>query len=251
MNPRLRLLSCCCAIAILSGTLLPADDQPPQADNPPAADAPAEPQAEPPGETPQPKPPAENPTPNEPSQPAVQKPAPQPTPIADPEPKPQPAAPAKKAGEGYAPGVSPKSQTPPHPQGVPGVTYFQPPMPIIAGNGWSGGYSYAYAPTRYYWYHVPGYAMSPTYVPGYTSGIGPTSWNGYWNHSTAYGVPGYTAYWHGWYAGPRYVDYAPVHVGVYALPAWGSYSTYGWGHGHWHSHRVFPPGRHWFMRHGW
>jgi len=64
------------------------------------------------------------------------------------------------------------------------------------------------------------------YDAGCWSGY-PTSWNGYWNYSTGYGAPGYTAYWHGWHAGPRYYDDAY---------AWGYRGHWGCGHfgsGHW------------------
>ncbi|MCA9054995.1 MAG: hypothetical protein KDA75_14235 [Planctomycetaceae bacterium] len=152
-------------------------------------------------------------------------------------------------------GAEPGPMMAPQPAGVPGVTTFYPPVPMVAGNGWMGGYSPAYAPTYYYWYHVPAYTYAPLYVPGYTSGIGPASWNGYWNYSTAYAAPGYTAYWHGWNAGPNYgYAYGPGCYGGGPTPAWGSYSNYytvGWGHGHWHLPRVFSPHYHCGLRSWW
>lgn len=127
---------------------------------------------------------------------------------------------------------------------VSGMAYPVAPVPVVAGNGWQGGWSGAYAPGYYYWSHVPQYQWVTPYVAGYTPGIAPTSWNGYWNYSTAFGAPGYTAYWHGWYAGPYYDSVWPT----WSYTGWG-YSTIGWGHGHWHRPLVHAPLLHGF--HSW
>jgi hypothetical protein len=207
---------------------------------------------------------------------------PQPTPVETPAlPKASEVAPPATVVVPPATVVEQPAATPviPEPNFVPDVATHvvpQEPVPVVAGNGWAGGWSGAYAPSGSYWYGVPAYTYAPYYVPGYTTGVGPTTWNGYWNYSTAYGAPGYTAYWHGWYAGPQYnygygygYDYAagygyaggyggygydggqwncgwnpgPYHD--YAWPTWGQhgwgYDTLGWGHGYWHRHRVFSP----------
>ncbi len=127
------------------------------------------------------------------------------------------------------------------------------PVPVT-GNGWQGGWSGAYAPSGSYWYHVPQNSYTAPYVAGYTPGMAPTSWNGYWNYGTAYGAPGFTAYWHGWYTGPYYYE-GPYHHGWHGRPyrdyswqtwshhGWG-YSSIGWGHGYWHRPLVHSPRYH-------
>lgn len=114
----------------------------------------------------------------------------------------------------------------------------QPPAPIHEGAAHSPGTAFGRGP-----YGTLGH-------PGWVQY--PSTWNGYWNYATAYGAPGYTAYWHGWYAGPRYDDwYGPWWVGGgwpagpywdYAWPTWShhgwGYSSVGWGWGH--SHRYYP-----------
>lgn len=94
------------------------------------------------------------------------------------------------------------------------------PVPVCCGNGYGSVYGYgwgaAYAPNYYYWAPSAQFVAAPGYIPGYSWGTVPGSWNGYWNYATAYGAPGYTGYWHGWYAGPLWAD-----------TVW-----YGWGRGH-------------------
>lgn len=223
-----RFVPLCCGTVVLSlASLLAADDPQAVPANPPVAPAADAPPADLPGVDPANLPVAGQPAPLKPAAAAPLEPAP----------VPQPGA-----------------VVAPQPQMVPGVTYY-PPTPIVEGNGWAGGWSGAYAPSGSYWYGVPAYTYAPAYVPGYTWGIYPTTWNGYWNYSTAYGAPGYTAYWHGWYAGTDYsYGYGGYPYGCgygngcgwdYAYPTWHThgwgYSTIDWGHGFWHRHRIFAP----------
>lgn len=131
-----------------------------------------------------------------------------------------------------------------------------PPVPVYSG-GYSNCGSYGWGT-----YYTPSY-----YAPTYTVDYGyPASWNGYWNYSTAYGAPGYTAYWHGWYAGPTWYVGAPVHAcgwrgRAYWDYAWPTYSYHGWGYGanlNWgwgHSYSypwAYHPWRgRWGMIHAW
>lgn len=156
-----------------------------------------------------------------------------------------PASPSPAAPEGAAtppPGSSSDSPAAP-----------QSPVPIHEGAAHHPGTAYGWGP-----YGTLGH-------PGWSSY--PSTWNGYWNYATASGAPGYTAYWHGWYAGPRYYDWYGPGWGCgwragpywdYAWPTWShhgwGYSSVGWGWGH--SHYYYPwayapwHGR-WGMIHRW
>ena len=121
------------------------------------------------------------------------------------------------------PGAVPPSDVQPVPESG---TQIVEPVPVCCSGGYGNPYGYgwgaAYVPGAYYWAPSASFVAAPGYIPGYSWGTVPGSWNGYWNYSTAYGAPGFTGYWHGWYAGPYWADT----VG------------YGWGHGR-HRYRYW------------